>query len=60
MNAIQRWLVRPYVHQELPGWGPINKDFVRDFRSDSLWVNEPSQIIRGKLHAHLMDVNMAQ
>lgn len=59
-NTLKRWLVRPYVFWELPGWRYVYNTLVGDFRSDSSWRDEPLWEIRGKPHGYEMELYLGQ
>lgn len=59
MKIIHKWIVRPFVYCELPGWGKLYNHFVGDYRRDADWQNEAPRLIRGKLHPYTMDLNLS-
>lgn len=60
MTFAQRWLVRPYVWHELPGWGRVYDRFVGDYRQDSAWAGERPRAVRGKLHGYEMELDLSR
>ena len=60
MNFFHRFIVRPYVWNELPAGWTVYSRFIGDYRHDSFWADEPSRIIRGKLHGYEMELNISQ
>src|SRR4051812_38148301 len=62
LRTVQKFvilMVRPYVVRELPGWGKIYA-FVGDYRRDWLWSAAPIMTIRGKLHGHVMHLDLSK
>ena len=52
-------LVRPYIRNELPGWGKLYDMFVGGYSRNDAWSGVPAQWVRGKLHGYemLLDVS---
>lgn len=51
--------IRPYVRNELPGWGRIYDTFVGSYKRNWLWENSRRRIVRGKLHAYQMTLDIS-
>lgn len=53
-------VARPYVRRELPGWGRVYSVVVGGYRRNWLWEGAGQKTVRGKLHKHLMTLDLAQ
>jgi FkbM family methyltransferase len=60
INALQRWIVRPYVRNELPRWGWVYKRFVESTSNDALWASIPPQTICDKMHGLEIELDLSK
>jgi FkbM family methyltransferase len=58
-NQIGRYLVRPYIRQELPGWGKLYEQFIGSYNSDDQWVGHQPCKVQGKLHGYVMELDIS-
>ncbi len=51
---------RPFIHQEVWGWGKIYELFVGDYKRNWFWQDAKQRIIKGKLNSFLMELDLSQ
>ncbi len=52
--------MRPYISHEFPGWGKVYTRFVGSYENDTFWQGADKQIIRGKRHGYLMNLDLSR
>ena len=53
-------IVRPYIWSELPGWGTVYRlTYLREPDNSDRWSQLPLQMVRGKWHGQLMELDLA-
>ncbi len=60
MNILHKYLIRPYIWNELPAWGWVYEQLIGDYRRDCLWTGETQKIVRGKLHGYEMELDISR
>jgi FkbM family methyltransferase len=54
LNRASILMLRPYIYNELPGWGVLYRHLIGDYRAEARWKDAGRHWIRGKLHDYEM------